>query len=66
MNGKYMTMEEILKFIEEMSKSQGLYGRLLLELLFIKENEPEKYKKIEEEWKDKFTNPLDFVLYFEC
>lgn len=65
-NNKYMTMDDIMNFIEEMSKSRGLYGRLLLRLLSIKENEPEKYKEIEEKWKNKFKNPLDFVLYFEC
>ena len=66
MNEKYMTMDEILSFIEEMSKSQGFYGRLLLKLLFIKETEPEKYKEIEESWSNRFTNPLEFVFYIEC
>ena len=49
-----------------LSYSQGFYGRLLEEILYIEENEPDKYgvfKGFIE--KQEFKDPVDVVLFFE-
>jgi hypothetical protein len=59
-------IEQVVDVIEMLSYSQGFYGRLLEEILYIEENEPEKYevfKSIIE--KQEFTDPVDVVLFFE-
>lgn len=59
-------IEEVVEVIEMLSYSNGFYGRLLDEILYIEENEPKKYevfKNIIE--KQEFKNPVDVVLFFE-
>ena len=63
---KAMDIEEVVDVIEMLSYSQGFYGRLLEEILYIEENEPQKYsvfKEIIE--KQEFEDPVDVVLFFE-
>ncbi len=63
---KAMDIEEVVDVIEMLSYSQGFYGRLLEEILYIEENQPEKYevfKQIIE--KQEFKDPVDVVLFFE-
>ena len=59
-------IEEVVDAIEMLADSQGFYGRLLDEILYIEENEPDKYEVfkgfIE---KQEFKNPVDVVLFFE-
>lgn len=59
-------IEQVVDVIEMLSYSQGFYGRLLEEILYIEENEPDKYavfKEIIE--KQEFKDPVDVVLFFE-
>lgn len=59
-------IEQVVDVIEMLSYSQGYYGRLLEEILYIEENEPAKYevfKTIIE--KQEFQNEVDVVLFFE-
>ena len=59
-------IEQVVDVIEMLSYSQGFYGRLLEEILYIEENEPSKYevfKNIIE--KQEFKDPADVVLFFE-
>ena len=59
-------IEQVVDVIEMLSHSQGFYGRLLEEILYIEENNPEQYevfKTIVE--KQEFKNPVDVVLFFE-
>ena len=59
-------IEEVVDVIKMLSYSQGFYGRLLEEILYIEENEPDKYevfKTVIE--KQEFKNPVDVVLFFE-
>lgn len=59
-------VEQVVDVIEMLSYSQGFYGRLLEEILYIEENEPAKYeafKTIIE--KQEFKDPVDIVLFFE-
>ena len=52
-----MNKEEILNFIEQMSYSQGFYGRLLRD---ITEEGLDYLEKMD------FKHPLDLVLFLEC
>ena len=59
-------IEEVVDVIEMLSYSQGFYGRLLDEILYIEENDPIKYevfKTVIE--KQEFQSPVDVVLFFE-
>ena len=59
-------IEQVVDVIEMLSYSQGFYGRLLDEIMYIEENEPKKYevfKQIIE--KQEFKDPVDVVLFFE-
>lgn len=59
-------IEQVVDVIEMLSYSQGFYGRLLDEIMYIEENEPKKYevfKSIIE--KQEFKDPVDVVLFFE-
>ena len=63
---KAMNIEEVVDVIEMLSYSQGFYGRLLEEILYIEENDPVKYevfKTVIE--KQGFESPVDVVLFFE-
>lgn len=56
---KGMTKEQILGTIKSLAMSQGLYGRLLLDI----HNNPEILDRLEEQ---NFQEPLDLVLFIEC
>ena len=59
-------IEQVVEVVEMLSYSQGFYGRLLDEILYIEENEPAKFeffKKVIEE--QEFQNPVDVVMFFE-
>lgn len=59
-------IEQVVDIIEMLSYSQGFYGRLLDEILYIEENEPEKYEKFKEVIeKQEFSDPVDVVMFFE-
>lgn len=62
-----MKMNDILNTIEELSYSQGFYGRLLRSILELKEQCEEDYALLVEELEGQnFRNAVDMVLYFEC
>ena len=59
-------IEQVVDVIEMLSYSQGFYGQLLEEIMYVEENEPKKYevfKNIIE--KQEFKDPVDVVLFFE-
>lgn len=63
---KSYDIEQVVEVIEMLADSQGFYGRLLEEILYIEENEPNKYevfKAIIES--QEFENPVDVVMFFE-
>ena len=60
------SVEEVMEVIEMLSQSQGFYGRLLEQILYLQEYEPdqfEQFKMVVE--KQKFKDPVDVVLFFE-
>lgn len=61
-----MKIDDILCIIEELSHSQGFYGRLLRDMLEVKKENPQGWKEIVKELEAQhFKNTLDLVLYFE-
>lgn len=57
---------KVIEVVESLSHSQGFYGRLLEQILYLQENEPEvfdEFKEIVEE--QHFKDPVDVVLFFE-
>jgi len=61
-----MKINEILDAIYDLSLSQGFYGRLLRDLLELKENYPSEWEKVVKELESQnFKTTLDMVLYFE-
>lgn len=62
-----MKMNQIMDLITELSCSQGFYGRLKRDILEMKENFPDQYDMLVENWESKnFKDSLDFILYIEC
>ena len=60
---KYLSFEEVMDFIKEMSHSTGLYGRLYRNIMETEESQ-EEFKRICEQ--EKFETTLDFVYWYEC
>lgn len=62
-----MKMNQIMDLITELSCSQGFYGRLKRDILEMKENFPDQYDMLVENWESRnFKDSLDFILYIEC
>ena len=59
-------IEQVVDVIEMLADSQGFYGRLLEEILYVEENKPEQFEVfkgyIE---KQEFQSPVDVVMFFE-
>lgn len=58
-----MTYEEFMKLIEDLSKSQGFYGRLLRQIEFMTPKQTASFKA----WvkKKNFKDALEVILTFE-
>lgn len=62
-----MNREQILNTIAGLARSQGFYGRLLMNLNNLKSNDPEKYEKAMSELEaKKFKDELELILYLEA
>lgn len=59
-------IDQVVEVIEMLSYSQGFYGRLLDEIMYIEENEPSKFEVFRDIIeKQEFQDPVDVVLFFE-
>ena len=57
---------QVIDVVKMLSHSQGFYGRLLEEIMYIQEYEPEKFETFKEVIEDQgFKDPVDVVLFFE-
>lgn len=57
---------QVIEVIEMLSKSQGFYGRLFEEIMYMDEYEPDKFKVFAEiVEKQEFKDPVDVVMFFE-
>lgn len=63
---KSYDIEQVVDVIEMLSYSQGFYGRLLEEIMYIEENEPAKFEVFKNIIEDQgFEDPVDVVMFFE-
>ena len=63
---KYLTAEEVLKLIEDLAKSQGLYCRLLESIREMEEFYPEHFESYKRALEtQRFKDPVDVVMFFE-
>lgn len=62
-NDEFLTFDEMIDIITELSYSQGFYGRLLRD---INELDDEKLDEVKTIWENKkFTDNLDFIMWLE-
>ena len=62
-----MDRDDILNAIAMLAQSQGFYGRLLRDFNELKEYDPDRYEEVMEALEaQKFGDPVDMVLFFEC
>ena len=59
-----MTAKDVINVIEELSYSQGFYGRLLRNIKNLNANDFREFCRVMEE--QNFQDSLDVVLFFEC
>jgi hypothetical protein len=59
-------VEEVIDVVRSLAQSQGSYSRLLEQILYFQEYEPDtfdEFKRVVEE--QHFKDPVDVVLFFE-
>lgn len=62
-NDEFLTFDEMIDIITELSYSQGFYGRLLRDL---NELDDETLNEVEKLWESKkFKNNIDFIMWLE-
>ena len=60
---EFLTFDEMIDIITELSFSQGFYGRLLRD---INELDDEKLDEVKTIWESKkFTDNIDFIMWLE-
>ena len=59
-----MTAKDVINVIEELSYSQGFYGRLLRDIKGLNAEDFREFCRVMEE--QNFRDSLDVVLFFEC
>ena len=63
----YMGKKQILDTIKDLSRSQGLYGRIYEAIQSLKEADPDQYKLFMNHLvNQQFETPVDLVLFFEA
>ena len=45
-----MSFDKILELIKQLARSQGSYGRLLQNIMELKENDSDSYEELKEHW----------------
>ena len=62
-NDEFLTFDEMIDIITELSFSQGFYGRLLRDL---NELDDETLNEVKILWENKkFTDNIDFIMFLE-
>lgn len=59
-----MTSKQIIQLFKDLARSQGFYGRLLVQLQDIRSNDPEKFEEIMQAF-SKYDNPVDLIMAIE-
>lgn len=60
-----LSFDQVIATIRELSYSQGFYGRLLRAIEDCEENDPSAYDDLRDQWDNRFTDAVDFILYIE-
>lgn len=61
-----MDVYQVIGWIKMLAQSQGFYGRLLDEIMYIKDYEPDEFEVFKDLIEQQeFKNPVDVVLFFE-
>lgn len=63
---KGYNVDQVIEVVKMLSQSQGFYGRLLEDIMYMKEYDTDKFEEFEEliELMD-FKDPIDVVMFFE-
>lgn len=62
-----MKRDDILNVFAELAQSQGFYGRLLRDLMEMRDCDPDTYEEVMENLEAQdFHDALDLILYIEC
>lgn len=57
---------DVIEVVKKLSHSQGYYGRLLEQILYLQEYEPDNFEYFKELVEEQhFKDPVDVVLFFE-
>lgn len=63
---EYYDVEKVIEVVEMLSHSQGTYGRMLEQILYLKENEPEAFDEFSRLIENQhFKDMVDVVLFLE-
>lgn len=61
-----LTGEDCIEVIRKLSNAQGFYSRLYRDLMNIKDNDPDKYQDVLDEFASHhFSDNVDFILWIE-
>lgn len=64
---KFMGRKQILDTIKDLSRSQGLYGRIYEAIMSLKEADPKQYDLFMDHLvNQQFSDPVDLTLFFEA
>ena len=67
MNNTYLTGEQVIDVIKDLSKSQGAYSYLYSIILAVQENEPEEFEQLKKGFEElKLKDPVDVIMFFEA
>ena len=63
---EYYDVGKVIEVVEMLSHSQGIYGRMLEQILYLKENKPEAFDEFSRVIESQhFKDPVDIILFFE-
>lgn len=63
---EYYNAEKVIEVVEMLSHSQGTYGRMLEQILYLKENKPEAFDEFSRIIESQhFKDPVEIILFFE-
>lgn len=63
---EYYDVEKVIEVVEMLSYSQGTYGRMLEQILYLKENDQEAFDEFSRIMESQhFKDPVDIILFFE-
>lgn len=63
---EYYDVEQVIEVVKMLSHSQGTYGRMLEQILYLRENKPDAFDEFSRIIESQhFKDPVDIILFFE-